>query len=280
LCGTDRATGRRFDHRKEWIEQRLAQLSEMFAIDLLSYAIMSNHYHVTVRLDKNQAMSWSDDEVASRWARNFSVRKPVTPAQIVRWRNRLFDLSWFMGCINEPIARRANKEDGCKGHFWEGRFKCQALLDDPAAIACMVYVDLNPIRASMAQTPESSLHTSIKARIDGRDAHLAKFRGTGASDGFLIPLKFEEYLSLVDWTGRQIRRNKKGRIPDFLPPILDRLDSDRNRWVAEMKNFGNWYCRAVGSLHALEAYCKHLGQQWLKGKVRSLRAERRSTNQA
>ncbi len=94
-------------------------------------------------------------------------------------RDRLSDLSWFMKDLKEPIARRANEEDGVTGCFWEGRFKSPRLLDDPAKLAGMVYVDLNVIRANLAVTrcsPEQSDHTSVQDRIQVRQL-FEKHRG-------------------------------------------------------------------------------------------------------
>src|SRR5665811_389911 len=140
------------------------------------------------------------------------------------WRNRLSDLSWFMRCINEPIARMANCEDHCTGRFWEGRFKSQALLDARAVLACMAYVDLNPLRAAMAKTPEQSNYTSIQERIlHPRDTSLRPF---AAQDNDGIPFNLKDYLELVDWGGREVKRHKRGYIPAHAPPILARLRMD------------------------------------------------------
>ena len=143
---------------------------------------MSNHYHVVLHIDKKQADQWSDLEVIERWhsifkgnlsSQKFIRGEVLDVAQRARlqmfideWRARLCDISWFMRILNESIAREANSEDQCTGRFWEGRFKSQALLDEAALTACMAYVDLNPVRAQMADTPEQSDHTSIKKRSE------------------------------------------------------------------------------------------------------------------
>jgi len=120
--------------------------------------------------------------IALRWCRVFPPRddargEPVEPGehdlamltanpkQLVELRKRLASLSWFMRCLCEKIARAANCEDCSGGRFWAGRFKSVALLDEAAMMACSVYVDLNPIRAGLATTPEESAYTSGSDRI-------------------------------------------------------------------------------------------------------------------
>ena len=266
LCGRDSASGRSYEHRRQWIEERLAFLASVFAIDLIAYAIMDNHYHAVIRVDEKCAQDWSDEEVCRRWRSLFRVpsgldRRPFIPV----WRERLSSISWFMRCVNEPVARRANAEDGCTGRFWEGRFGLQALLDDIALYKCMVYVDLNPVRAGIVNAPERSLHTSIKARIESRDSHLVPFMDRSAECDDPLPLRHNEYLELVDWTGRLIRPDKAGYIPGDLPALLDRMQIRDVHWGREIRHYGKWYYRAVGSLNALERYCAHLRQRWLKG---------------
>jgi len=182
LCGFDAVTGRDYSHRKQWIVDRLRFLASIFAIDVCAYAIMENHPHNILRTRPDIIAEWSDQEVATHWLtlcprKRAKKNKPIPPLElqiqglvacpgrIAILRKRLCSVSWFMGRLNEHIARLANKEDGVKGRFWEGRFKCQALLDEAAIAACMSYVDLNPIRAGLAATPEESDFTSIQERI-------------------------------------------------------------------------------------------------------------------
>ncbi|MFW2133691.1 transposase [Ectothiorhodospira haloalkaliphila] len=257
LCGQDHATGKCFDHRRQWIEDRIRLLASLFAVEVAAYAVMSNHYHLVVKLEPRHAERWSDDEVLRRWSCLFKgpllVQRYLAGAsqesyeltQVAEfaqcYRRRLADLSWFMKCLNEPIARQANREDGCSGHFWEARFKSQALRTEAALLSCMAYVDLNPVRAGMAATPEVSEHTSIRERIsprfnlaqavreqmqldallrfDGKVKPLLHFEGAFVQEGQTgIPFAFEDYLALVDDTGRAIDPRKKGAIANTQPP--------------------------------------------------------------
>jgi REP element-mobilizing transposase RayT len=182
LCGDDYETGENFDHRKQWLVSRLRFLSYVYAIDICAYAVMSNHYHVILHVDKTCAESWSLDEVVERWLQLYkgdkliqkwiAFRSEMSKAElqkaeeiIEQWRERLTSISWFMRGVNETIARMANEEDNCKGRFWEGRFKSQSLLDEQALLTCMAYVDLNPVRAGIANDLIDSDFTSIQQRI-------------------------------------------------------------------------------------------------------------------
>ena len=271
LCGTDHQTQKSYEHRRQWIEERLLLLPSIFAIDVCSYAVMSNHYHIVIKLSPDQAEEWTTKDVLTRWhclhkgtllTQQFLDDKPLDTAQMQAvedmanlWKKRLCDLSWFMKCINEPIARLANKEDHCTGHFWESRFHSDALLTEEALLSAMAYVDLNPIRAKMAETPETSNYTSIKSRITQAfspktvlDNHqdninpihfqalpfkdLAQFDGNiTASDQFGIPFSTQDYILLVEATGRIKREDKRGYIPHDLPPIIQRLGFDLEEWI-------------------------------------------------
>jgi hypothetical protein len=180
------------------------------------------------------------------------------------------DVSWFMRCLNEPIAREANKEDECTGRFWEGRFKSQALLDEKALAACLAYVDLNPIRAKMAETPESSDHTSVQERIkamltaeageERQPPDLLPFAGNPREEmpkG--LPFQLSDYLELVEWTGRQLRDDKRGAIQGSLPPILERLQMERKSWLHMATHFENRFKGLVGAAYQLQVACKRLG---------------------
>ncbi len=181
LCGQDVSTNTGYEHRRQWLEDKIYEASAAFALDLCTYAIMSKHYHVVLHVNKPQADAWNMDEIINKWhmlykgdvlSQRYIKGEPLGKAELATlndkaelWREQLMDISWFMRFVNESIARQTNAEDNCTGRFWEGRFNSQALLDESALAACMVCVDLNPIRSDIAKTPETSDHTSIKKRI-------------------------------------------------------------------------------------------------------------------
>jgi REP element-mobilizing transposase RayT len=329
LCGDDAVTGKNHDHRRAWIVDRVKQLAGVFAIDVAAYAVMSNHYHLVLRVDAERAQGWSNEEALRRWTQLFDgpllVQRllsgqgeemdQATLNAIDEWaatyRARLCDLSWFMRVLNETVARQANAEDGVTGRFWEGRFKSQALLDEQAILTAMTYVDLNPIRAAMAETPEESEHTSVAERMAElkptgkaparraspqnaaktpddrgnptvagatsiltlrRETHLATlplqplmpFDATNRLRA-AIPFAFEDYLDLVETTGRSLHPDKRGLIHERVPALLQRLGIDPECFINcatdLMKQFGS----AIGAPAHLTERCAQHQVKYLRG---------------
>jgi REP element-mobilizing transposase RayT len=292
LCGEDHNSGRSFEHRREWIEERLFELSQNFAIQICAYAVLSNHTHLVLFVDSDQAQAWSVTEVIERWHGLFSgtllsqrflrgealcsAERKQMEETAEQWRERLMSISWFMRCLNEHIARLANAEDGCSGRFWEGRFKCQALLDEAALAACLAYVDLNPVRSGIAETPEASDHTSVQLRIKAlfeakadkpaQPPQLMPFVGNPRQD---IPkglaFRLEDYLNLVDWTGRQFRDDKRGVISETQPRILQRLGIEPDSWLSLTQGFEEHFKNWVGKPEDIQQACESRGQCWAHG---------------
>ena len=308
LCGKDPYSGVCYEHRREWIRQRLEFLASVFAIDCLTYTIMSNHLHVVLRSRPDVVEGWSDREVACRWLRLFPFRResdgsPAEPSQpeidaiindpdkLAERRQRLSDISWWARCTAENIARLSNREDNVTGHFWEGRYKSQQLLDEAAVLACASYIDLNPIRSALAESPETSAYTGAKERIDDLRSGSSRTRMSDHEwersrkchhSGWMSPIEINErndamgsnpagsrrrasdkgflrvslsvYLELLDWTGRQIRRGKRGSIPSHLAPILTRIGLNSTYWCELVSKFGRRLGRSMGASRELRTF--------------------------
>jgi hypothetical protein len=316
LCGWDDYAEKSFEHRREWVRQRVRELCGIFALEVCAYAVMSNHVHLVVRTRPEVAAGWSDEEVARRWLRFCPGRRDQVGAgmdearlavlladaeRLKTCRERLGNLSWFMRGLSEQIARRANEEDSCAGRFWEGRFKCQRLADAGAVAACMAYVDLNPVRADLAETPEESAYCGAGERLRARRAKaelaaweasgwdeakateaqkgmLAKARGeverarwlspVDAAAGGVLGMSEERYLRLVDWTGRHLRSDKAGAIPADLAPVLERLELDAANWLSTVERYGSLYHRVAGNVEKLREAAQRVGQRWFRRRDR------------
>lgn len=280
LCGDDKLTNKNFDHRRDWIEKRLLFLASVFNIDVCSYAVMSNHFHVVLHINVSENKSLSNMEVAQRWTQickgtllvqKFVKGEPIDDYlqdtldnSIAIYRQRLSDISWFMRMLNEPIARLANQEDECTGRFWEGRFKSQALLDESAVASCMAYVDLNPVRAGESKTPEESMHTSIylrckKLKENTQPSSLMPFQGDD-NGSEVLPFKCVDYLKLVELTGRCIKEGKIGAISQNKPDILNRLSISAESWMTLTTQFEALFQGAVGAPESL-SYFTHVSDR-------------------
>ncbi|MDN3678757.1 transposase [Vibrio tapetis subsp. quintayensis] len=274
LCGQDTNTSKSYEHRREWIEHKIQSLSHAYCIDVCAYAVMSNHYHVVLHINRDKALGLSLDDVVQRWG--YEHKLPIliqrwlskelrTEAEedkcleiIEIWRERLWSLSWFMKELNYDIACKANQEDQCSGHFWESRFKSQALLDEKALAAAMAYVDLNPVRAGIAASPEQADFTSIKVRLKALTDNLETapclypFIGNSTKkliDG--IPFRLLDYIELVDWTARQYR-DGKAVMASNLPPILEKLNFNQSSWLEVCTTLEKKRSTAIGSPSSLE----------------------------
>jgi putative transposase len=319
LCGDARK------HRRDWIAAAVEQASRHFAVEILGFAIMSNHLHLVVKTQPRWAEGWSDRAVAQRWAALYPLRgrdgepEPwpddkinhlaANPIRCQTLRERLGSVSWMMKLIKERIAKRANREDRCRGHFWEQRFTSVQLVDQAALLSCLCYVDLNPIRAAMATRPEHSDYTSVRERIRARQEHhrgkklceqcesmitpaLQAARNSGPEHGLWIasmqrcivgspeardapsPIALNDYLELVDATGRIIRGDKRGAIPAHLLPILERLDLDVHAWVKLMKSHGRFIGTAIGHYAARAKEAAKRGMRWICNTIPELFADR------
>ena len=318
LCGVDGVSGKSYEHRRGWVEQRLRKLASIFTIDIAAYAIMHNHYHIVLRVDEQQSAELSVEEVIHRWSQLYKgpilmqrylsdQREHMSEWELEQvtklaeeYRQRLCDLSWFMRNLNEYISRKANAEDKAKGHFWESRYKCQALLDEQALLAAMAYVDLNPVRAAMAETPEESRHTSIMLRLqellgEECDVEIASLsaqaeeqhtvnRGVEslaqvpcapllgfATNGELpsIPFTLPDYLQLLDSVGRAVCPDKKGSISEHSPAILQRLGINVAAFVEHSNQFFDYFGDSVGSAPRMMRLAAVRNVRYLRGVVKA-----------
>ncbi len=308
LCGDDALTGKNFDHRKQWLIDRMKTLARVFAVDICSYSTMSNHFHLVLRIDADRGRRLSDEQVVEHYGAVFPkvVKKLMKVSESERqrlismWRERLWNLSWYMRCLNESIARQANREDGCSGRFWEGRFRSQALLDEGALLTCMSYVDLNPIRAGIADSLEASQFTSIRERLLAA-ADEACNRGTESGQGrepswglgqllpFMVaanpvrvsgswtrqplPMHFEDYVALLRETAGGIGR-QAGEDAEFTrstASLLEQVGLSPERFAQSVREFGRSFFTMVGETHRIEAESERRGYRRRPG----LRAARK-----
>lgn len=320
LCGTDSYSGRNFDHRRDWLEKRIEFLAGLMSIDVIACSFMDNHYHLVLRNRPDIAGDFSKEDVVRRWQaicpgnqsqKNDSTRSqsasdqavhPIDAARVAKLRARLSSISWFLRFVNEYIARKANREDDPStplGKFWNGRFRSIKILDTIALIACVAYVDLNPIKAKIVRSPSQAKWTSAYYRILDRksrtssprtdtsppvkrsswlaplereaepvDGHLAAMGRRASDDGF-IDMTFDEYLALLNQADSHRSAQEKRVACSKISSSVGRRRASRSNadllagagTLLDKRDF-------AGSRTALRFQAEKLGKRWLWG-VRS-----------
>lgn len=321
--------------RQEWMEQRIELLCSIYAIDDAAHSIMDNHVHALLRTAPQRIAEWSDEDVVQRWARLHSVSlfvKAGMPILLMAWRandrpdkrlpdevvaklvaqprfvreirRRLSDISWFMRDLKEPMSRKANREDGVKGAFWEKRFSSYRVLDRAGVLTSMAYIDLNPLRAAIVKVLKDSKYTSVKQRIEavaaflrvkglvetrprasqvqleqlfegplpkhGEATGLAPLGGAGAgAQEPLLDMEPTAYIDFVEALARQQRGDKRGTLSSTVLDTLTRMQIDVEAWLAAViREHGSWFGTAIGSPEALAHEAVRRGAKRVIGAVR------------
>ena len=309
LCGQDPLSRKDLSHRRDWIVNREQQLAALFAIEVTFHTEMSNHLHLVLRTRPDIAKRWSAEEVARRWLTITRLAKCLsddlpqpTPEQvqelvqnkkrIQKLRRRLSKISWFMGILCENIARRANAEDDCTGRFFESRFKCRECVDDAGKLLCGLYVDLNPLKAGEATSPETARYSSAYQRIlarqqapdapdradgwlaelslrDGPEEDLTKVyssrTGRRASDLGVLSISWDNYYQLLAWTWQEMRSGHRSTVPQDLQAVLDQLQVQADTWVDSIRDYEETFGHAVGGAAGLAAVAERMQRRCLRG---------------
>jgi hypothetical protein len=260
-------------------------------VDVLGFAVTPHQLDVVVWTRPDQTDGWSDAETIQRWRRVFPAdraekrtakkngrlplpKKDESPDRIGDMRQRLGTVSWFMRCLNEWLARTANREDGMTGRFWEGRFKCRVLLDESAIVTCLAYVDLIPFTHALLSDPGRMEHSSYFDRVQsatpGRsEAWLCPMGKEAVDEGrSRVSLDLEDYLALIDWTARQWAPDPGEPMPDSLTEILRGLQIHPHRWVETVAGFERLFHRVAGRADSMAQWAEKAGKHWMAG-VRS-----------
>lgn len=272
LCGKKAKSKKDYSQRKHWLEQRMFHLAKYFAVEIDAYAILANHFHMVVYFDPTACKQWTVEEVAFRWVEAFPPTKNGCVCEDLKLlqreklvkdetlledrRKKLGCLSTFMKHLKQPIALRANSEDGCKGHFFEKRFYSGALLNEQAVLASMAYVDLNPVRAKIARSITQCQNTSIAKRLEALENSIERLKvalepvvsGLGEVKS-RVEITLSEYIARLDEI-----------IKIEVDPATQSSRHKQSRWFAQVASIRKRQ-RAFGSSEALAAW---IGERALK----------------
>ena len=287
LMGRDLQSGKMLDSRRGWIEDWLESLSKVMLVDVLDFTVLSNHYHLVLRNRPDLLSELSDEECARRLAILYPgvtcleglsdnacplrATEMLSDSQFERKKTRLASISAFMAIWQEAVAKRANLEDECTGHFWEDRFHSVKLLDSIAILYALAYVDLNQIKAGMSKQLAEGNYSGIalRCKVDHQDGHLSQswltpFDSREFSDG-CIPMSFSTYLSALTVRAENYHRNKLPNSKTVVPDEDSNSTEGDGVWSQSIESVVSSFRYMMGSAASMERQAVVDGKQWYAG---------------
>ncbi len=161
-------------------QRRLVETIEHYAsiyfCRVAAFAVMGNHYHLVLRFEPPAPVN--REELRRRAFLMYPGKKKReeietwTEEEWEHYRRRLFDVSEFMRNVQASFARWYNRSYDRRGRFWADRFKSVYLGDPRAVLDCMIYVELNAVRAGLVERPEEWAGSSVYLREMGKGSWL------------------------------------------------------------------------------------------------------------
>jgi REP element-mobilizing transposase RayT len=134
-------------------------LSQVYFVELHSYCVMDNHFHLLVTMRESHAQDCTGSNLLERvnHLRKFSGKsalESLKPAESTRFRERFGSVSCFAQDIKQEFTRWYNRIHDRKGYFWSDRFRGVLIGHGKAQLACAAYIEMNPVRAKIVESPE------------------------------------------------------------------------------------------------------------------------------
>jgi len=224
-----------YDQEKEYFLNLLERFAAGFFVQIHTFAILGNHFHLLVTNLEEEADHATKKELLRRYRLLFGKHTEPPPGVydssgelipdedggIERLRFRLSSISRFVQELKQSFSRWYNKNNNRKGYLWGDRFKSVIIEKGDAQMICSAYIDLNPVRANLSQCPEDYRWCSMGMEV----RNPKRWRKLITPINILHPLS-----SVLKAPDIHLHRNKKAASAQKV--LLDKQIHQRN-WYRE-----------------------------------------------
>ncbi len=203
------------DDGKEYFMNLMFKLAKAYYVDITSFAIMSNHFHILLSNRRDEVEKATKDELFSKYKEAYGNNAEPPEGSFIkksyeieydedggveRLRKRLGSVSRYIQELKQGFTKWYNYKNKCKGVLWADRFKGIAISKGDAELICSAYVDLNPVRAGIVKKPEDYRWSSIGLRV----------RNAGKSKKVLSTIQIEKpHIKIIEDVKGEYRRVKE-----------------------------------------------------------------------